>query len=54
MDTQSIKHKFYIYSSIYFFDDFVNLHIFLLLRVLWNYSSQPQRVLEFRVNTSWP
>ena len=29
--SQSIKHKFYIYSSIYFFDNFVNLHIFFFL-----------------------
>jgi len=29
-------------------------HILFLLRVLRNSSSQPQRVLEFHVNTSWP
>ena len=54
VDNNQSNTSFYIYSSIYFFDDIVTLHIFFLLRVIWNSSSQPRRVLEFRVNTSWP
>jgi len=54
VDNNQSNTSLYIYSTIYFFDDFINLRIFLLLRVLMNSSSQPRRVLEFRVNTSWP